>query len=187
MIFKANNSDGRPASRWLRTVWFSLALIGISFVVAPLATFRPDMTILLPWAQASGGLRPWACYQLCRNCNYPPFLLYLITAVQAVRVAMGATGEGTVAYLLMKAPSIVALGLGCCAIGWLAAKSFGLEAAQAAGIRFAACPALWLNATVWGQFDVLLSLELVLATPCAIPRGAGWCGVFVCVSIATKV
>ncbi len=164
----------RPPGRvW---AWAALLLLA-SVAVAPLVWFRWDMQhCWLPWAHASAGARPWDVYARTDNCNYPPFVLCLLTAVERLARLLRLSPDGRSMVTLVKLGPILADvgGVLACAVGLR--KPLGVRAATAAAGAYALAVPVWFNAAVWGQFDALLALPLVLAVIAALRGRPGWCG-----------
>ena len=177
----AARPSGRP---W---AWAGLLLVA-SLSVAPLVWFQWDMDkCWLPWARATGGLRPWGAYVHTDNCNYPPFVLYLLTAVERVRLARHVARDGRAAVTLTKVGPILAHVGGVIACGVGLRKPLGRPAAIAAAGAYAMAVPLWFNAAVWGQFDALLALPLLLAVIAALRGKSGWCGAAAGWALSTKL
>jgi hypothetical protein len=124
----------------------------------------------LNWSRVTRGRSPWNLYlspidAIGRplDCNYPPFVLYLLTAVQAVINALSLSQFGAAAVLLVKLPNLFCLIAG----GWICraalAPIFGIPAATRVGILYLCCVPLWFNAAIWGQWDALLCLAMICA------------------------
>ena len=168
----------------------SLLALAVGAAAAPLVFHHYDVVdCFLTWARASAGLRPWAIYlsDFRTDCDYPPVVPYLLTAVERLRRLLGAAETGGLAVLLLKLPNLLA----AAAHGPLAAAglraAFGEDAARRAGGLLAMSPALFVNAALWGQFDALLTL-LVLAAVVALLHGRfGLAGLALGVALSTKL
>jgi hypothetical protein len=173
-FISAENPSSSVLARLSSSRLFFAALFFLDLVVAPFFCFSLDVIhFYCKWATASNGLGPWRMYP---ECNLPPLVPYILTFLQDLRFCLHATGTGPVAILIIKLPSILALFLGCWAIKRYGRESLGIAGSQAAGVLFVLCPALWFNAVMWGQWDVLLTVAIVfivLAVVADRPRLAG--------------
>lgn len=166
----------RPSLPWL----LAALVFGLGLVAAPRVYHNYDVVdCFLAWARATAGFRPWNVYTPgvgADDCDYPPLVPYLLTLGEAVRLAAGAPALGPLAILLLKLPGLLAhaatvplslLGL---------ARPLGAAGARRAAILLALSPAFFVNAALWGQFDVPLTLFLtaaVVALLCDRPVAAG--------------
>lgn len=164
--------------------------LALGLAAAPLVFHHYDVVdCFLTWARASAGRRPWDIYltRFRTDCDYPPVVPYLLTLVEAARLALGAGASSGTAIALVKLPNL----LGAAAHGPLAAaglaKPFGAAAARTAGLMLALSPALFVNAALWGQFDALLSFFLLAAVVALLHGRAGWAGAALGAGLATKL
>lgn len=178
----------RRLARLAGSPWFYCGLLVASLGIAPFFYFPLDVVgFHLPWATATKGLYPWAVYTHPPGCLYPPLVPCFLTLVQQLRICTGATAQDGRAILLAKLPSIIALAAGCAAIKRLGRPVLGLFPAAAAGVLFAVCPALWFNACVWGQWDAILTLVMILTVLASLRDRPAWAGVGVGVGLAVKL
>jgi Gpi18-like mannosyltransferase len=103
-------------------------------------------------------------------------MLYIMTAVRRVELWFGVPLDGSIGVVALKVPSLLAYGVGVaiCAMGLTPVT--GRRAAASAAAAYAICVPLWYNAAVWGQWDAVLCLPLLLAIISALrgrPIGAG--------------
>jgi hypothetical protein len=176
----------RPKGPWAA----ALAVLLLGLIVARHVYHHYDVVdCFLPWARASEGTKPWQIYlaEFADDCDYPPVVPYLLTRVEAVRLAAGAPEAGTFAVTLVKLPNLLAIVafVPLCLRGLRG--PFGERAARTAAVLSALSPALFVNAALWGQFDALLSLLLAAGTVCLLNRRAGWAGVAFGAALATKL
>jgi hypothetical protein len=168
----------------------SLVALALGAAAAPLVFHQYDVVdCFLTWARASAGLRPWAIYlaDFKTDCDYPPVVPYLLTAVERIRLALGAAEAGGIAVLLVKLPNLLA----AAAHGPLAAaglaRVLGDEAARRVGILLAVSPALFVNAALWGQFDALLSALLLAAVIAQLHDRPALAGLALGAALSTKL
>jgi Gpi18-like mannosyltransferase len=118
----------------------------------------------LPWMRATRGLFPWRAYSI-PNCNYPPFMLYIWTAAEALeRLAhLHHHPRFLFAILLVKLPNLLAYTAGSLLCLHGLKPVLGLAAARSIAIAYTLCLPLWFNAAIWGQCDAMLCLALLAA------------------------
>ena len=164
----------------------------MAFVVyllfAPLMWFPFDVeSCWLPWSRESQGLYPWRIYFQRTDCNYPPLVLYILTAQEAIRKALGAEEMGTLSVILTKVPNIAAH-LSGSLIGYFCLRRLYDETY---GRRFAflytlALP-LFVNATLWGQADALLVLPMLCAVLFLMREKPIYAGIALGVALTVKL
>ena len=182
--YGAVDTEPRSFKPWL---WAFLLLVA-SAIVAPLIYFRADMEMCsLPWAHASGGSRPWDMYTGCANCNYPPVLLYMITLAERVRMMLHGEPNGRLMVALVKWGAIASDVAGVLICYYGLQKPFGRRASLAAAGAFALAVPLWFNSAVWGQFDVVLGVAILLAVVAALHQKPGWVGIAAGYAITIKL
>ena len=144
------------------------SLVVVVFVVclcfAPLIWFPFDVeSCWLPWSRASLGYAPWRIYSTRPDCNYPPLVLYLLTAQEAMRKLIGGQEVGALSLILTKLPNIAAHLVGALA-GYFALRRLESETyARRFALLYALSLPLFVNATLWGQADALLVLPMLCA------------------------
>ena len=157
--------------------WLLGAVCLLFLLCVPWVYYASDMNAWLDWARASEGVSPWRIYRVVSDCNYPPFVLYLLTLAEAARRGLHAAEVGPVSVTLVKIPSLLACAMGVplCRRGLrgLTGPAYARAAAAAYGLSLP----LWFNAAVWGQCDALLSLALTAAAVALLRDRPGWCGV----------
>ena len=166
------------------------AVLALGAAVAPLVFHHYDVVdCFLTWARASGGWRPWAIYltDFRTDCDYPPVVPYLLTAVERARLAIGAAEAGGAAVLLLKAPNLIAAAAHAplCALGLRGVM--GHAPARRVALLLALSPVLFVNAALWGQFDALLSLWVMAAAIALLHDRPGWAGAAFGAGLATKL
>lgn len=140
------------------TILFILCL-----AIAPLMWFPFDVeSCWLPWSRASDGVAPWRIYS-APECNYPPLVLYFLTAQEAIRRLLHAQELGTISIILTKLPNITAHMAGALAGYFLLRGNQGEAYARRFALLYALSLPLFVNATLWGQADALLALPMLCA------------------------
>ncbi|MBC8141809.1 MAG: DUF2029 domain-containing protein, partial [Armatimonadetes bacterium] len=158
----------RPfASLWLPAP-NPFSLIAVVFVACllfvPLIWFPFDVeSCWLPWSRASLGYAPWRIYFTRADCNYPPLVLYILTAQEAIRKLIGGQEMGSLALVLTKLPNIAAHLAGAL-VGYYALRRLESETyARRFALLYALSLPLFVNAALWGQADALLVLPMLCA------------------------
>ena len=180
-----------PAVRPSLPILLAVVVFALGLVVAARVYHQYDVVdCFLAWARASGGLRPWDVYTPgagADNCDYPPFVPYLLTLVEALRLAAGAPAVGALAILLLKLPSLVAHAAAVPLALRGLARPLGAPGARLSAILIALCPAFFVNGALWGQFDVLLTLFLMAAVVALLLDRPVSAGAAMGLALATKL
>jgi hypothetical protein len=178
--------EARPTGAWPA----ALAVVIAGLAVAPLVYHHYDVVdCFLAWSRASLGTRPGQIYlaEFPDDCDYPPVVPYLLTAVEAGRRAAGAAETGALAVTLLKLPSLLSIAafVPLCLRGLRA--PFGERTARAAAWLSALGAPLFVNAALWGQFDALLALLLATGLVALLNRRPAWAGAALGAALATKL
>lgn len=167
----------------------------VGALAAPWLWHRFDVErCFLGWARATEGLRPWAVYEAGSrglapvDCDYPPVVPYLLTAVERVRLLLAAAETpGRLAVMLLKAPSLLAWAVAVLLAHRWTRRSQGEEQARVAAALVAACLPVFVNAAVWGQFDGMVALILMLAVAALLDGRPRVAGAMLGLGLATKL
>ena len=168
-------------------VWWTTELVfALGLLVAPLLAFTSDFTVFwLPWAAATEGHAPWRAYGV--GANYPPLVLYLLTAAEAVRLQLGAAADGKMMLVAVKLPNLIAHAL-CGLLAYRGLRGdLGERSARLVGILLACSPVLFFNAAVWGQYDALLTLAIVAIVVALFHDRPAVAGAVLGLALMTKV
>ncbi len=180
-----------PARRRLPGwAWLTLAGVIVGLIVAPQICERFDVTrCSLPWAAATGGWRPWVIYGPAVRCLcvYPPVIEYVLTAVRRVEILLRLPADGPAGVAAVKVPCLLAYASGAWACAAGLAPAWGRRAAAAAAAAYAVCLPIWYDAAVWGQWDAILCLPIVLAAVAAVRDRPGWAGVAAGAALSVKM
>ncbi len=169
-------------------LWVALGVFVVGLLVAPHVYHQYDVVdCFLAWAQATGGARPSDAYTPgagADDCDYPPLVPYFLAATEGARLLAGAPLLSALTLLLLKLPSLVAQLL----LAPTALAGLGDDlAARRAALFLAASPAFFVNAALWGQFDVLLTLFLVAALLALLRDQPMLAGAALGLALATKL
>ena len=126
-------------------------------------------------------------YHHAADCNYPPVVPYLLTGTEWLRLHWAWAGRLRAAVELVKLPNLLAIlaaaPLLVTGLGSLA----GQKRARGAACRYLLCPALFIDAAVWGQYEPLLCLGMVAAVVLLIRNRPGWAGACLGAALAVKL
>ncbi len=172
-------------------LWIALGVFVLGLLVAPHVYHQYDVVdCFLAWARATGGGRPWDAYTPgvgADDCDYPPLVPYFLAAAEGARRLAGAPAVSALAILLLKLPSLVAqLLLVPTALGGLLGV-VDERAARGAALFLALSPALFVNAALWGQFDVLLALFMLASVLALLRDQPVLAGAALGLALATKL
>jgi Gpi18-like mannosyltransferase len=160
-------------------------VLAAGIAIAPRIYHHYDVVdCFLFWARASGGRHPWEVYRAA--CDYPPFVPYLLTLVERARLALGVAPAAPAAIVLVKLPMLAYLAGGP-VVWWVLRRRCGETAARTAAVLFVTSLPLFINAAAWGQFDALLSAEIVVALAALLAGRPVLAGVALGLALATKV
>ncbi len=172
-------------------LWIALVVFVLGLLVAPHVYHQYDVVdCFLAWARATGGARPWDVYTPgvgADDCDYPPLVPYFLAAAEGARLLARAPAVSALALLLLKLPSLVAHLL---LVPTALAGLLGLgddRAARGTALLLALSPALFVNAALWGQFDVLLTLFMLAALLALLREQAILAGATLGFALATKL
>ncbi len=143
---------------------FSLvtAVFVLCLIIAPIIWFPFDVeSCWLPWSRASDGVAPWRIYLTRSDCNYPPLVLYLLTAQEAVRRTLHGEQMGAVSLMLTKIPNILAHLAGALVGYSILRRLYDETYARRFALLYTLSLPLFVNATLWGQADALLALPML--------------------------
>jgi Gpi18-like mannosyltransferase len=161
-------------------------MLALGLVIAPLLAFTSDFALFWePWAQATQGRAPWRAYRV--GANYPPLVLYLLTAAEALRLQLDAAAGGKVMLVAIKLPGMIAQTL-CGLLAYRGLREdFGDRSAQIVGVLLVCSPVLFFNAAVWGQYDAPLTLAIVAIVVALLHDRPALAGAMFGLALMTKV
>jgi hypothetical protein len=181
----------RDGGRPTRPLWIATGVFVLGLVVAPHVYHNYDVVdCFLAWARATNGAYPADAYTPgagADDCDYPPLVPYFLAAAEGARLVARAPAVSALSILLLKLPNLLAaLLIVPTALRGLLDIAGPTTAARAA-LFLALCPALFVNAALWGQFDVLLALFLVAAVIALVRDEPYLAGAAMGLALATKV
>ena len=135
-------------------LYYLIAIMGYMGV----EKFVKDFDVFLMWSKAllDDGLKGFMS-------EYPPFGLYILALLQAILRIFGLGDHYLAASLLMKMPAILStLAIAYLAYVW-AKKSYSDAKPWLIMVIIAFNPAFIINASMWGQMDMVMILAAVLS------------------------
>jgi 4-amino-4-deoxy-L-arabinose transferase-like glycosyltransferase len=181
----------RDSARPTPPLWIALAVFALGLVVAPRVYHNYDVVdCFLAWARATKGAHPADAYTPgagADDCDYPPLVPYFLAAAEGARLVAEAPAVSGSSILLLKLPNLLAalLLVPTALTGLL--DIAGAATATRAALFLALSPALFVNAALWGQFDVLLALFLLAAVIALVRDEPLLAGAAMGLALATKV
>ncbi len=167
--------------------WVLLVVTAVGLIVAPLFKNEFDMQTWWNWAGASDGARPWQIYLRRPDCDYPPFVLYILTVLQAILKAFAWQTDSGAAFVLLKIPGLIAFAATPLLVRMWVRPVIGEAMASATACVCALCAPVWFNAAVWGQWDALLSLAMMAAVIALWRERAAWSGAAIGLALSIKL
>lgn len=143
-----------------------VSLLGVAFVIRVLLFsfqgYQNDMLTFLSWFNTAADYGPRLFYSAVGWCDYPPFNVYLFWGFGSLAKAIGAVGTPYATYIVKLVPSIFDLFVAG-VIYLFVQKRLGFKLGVVAAALYAFNPAVIFNAAVWGQYDVIYTLFLLLS------------------------
>ena len=172
----------------------ALGVLAAGLLVAPWISHRVAVQrCFLGGARATGGTSPWEVYAAEArglapvDCDYPPVVPYFLTLAEGARLAASAAEDGPLAVALVKLPSLLAWAAAVVLCARLLGPVFGGAEARRAALLVALCAPLFVNAAVWGQFDGLVAVLVLIAIALLLGERATAAGAVFGVALATKM
>lgn len=169
---------GRPAKPGLGknsfALWGSLLFLAgltVRLVLGYSQTgYQIDMDTFKAWARIANEVGFSQIYRQNIFLDYPPGYLYVLVALEKLRLALGLDAASQAFTLLMKLPSLLA-DLGCAGVVLYAGKRrLGEKAGLFLSAAYLFCPAVLVNSAQWGQADSFCT-ALLLASVLLLYRG----------------
>jgi hypothetical protein len=183
-----------PALARAAPVRLAAAALIVGALAAPWIWHRFDVErCFLGWARATEGRLPWAVYEAGArglapvDCDYPPVVPYLLAAVEGARLFLGAESPGRLTVALLKTPGLLFWAAAVLlAFRWVR-RSQGEQAGRLVAALTAASLPVFVNAAVWGQFDGMVALLLMLAVAALLDGRPRVAGALLGLGLATKL
>jgi hypothetical protein len=172
----------------------AVAVLVLGALASPWTWHRFDVErCFLSWARATEGRHPWAVYEAgarglaAVDCDYPPVVPYLLALVERARLLLGAESPGRLAVWLLKLPGVLAWAAAVLLAYRWTTPSQGEEAARVAAALVAACLPVFVNTAIWGQFDGMVALLLMLTVAALLEDRPRVAGAVLGLGLATKL
>jgi Gpi18-like mannosyltransferase len=124
-------------------------------------------------------------YSAVSWCDYPPFNIYLFWGFGSLAQALGLFGTPYVTYIVKLVPNIFDL-LTAGVIYWFVRKQLSPKLSLIAAALYVFNPAVIFNAAIWGQFDSIYTLFLLLSLILALKSKPEFSAVSFAVAVLTK-
>jgi Gpi18-like mannosyltransferase len=128
-----------------------------------------DIDIFLSWFNTAADVGPRAFYSSGIWCDYPPFNVYLFWGFGSLTQSLGLFGTSSAVYIVKLVPNIFDLIIGGL-IYLFVRKHFSFKLALLASALYLFNPAVIFNSAVWGQFDAVYTLFMLLSLIFALNR-----------------
>ncbi|MCL5876689.1 MAG: glycosyltransferase family 39 protein [Candidatus Bathyarchaeota archaeon] len=163
-----------------------LGAFAVRVLLFPLQGYQNDMSTYQYWFNAATeqGIRPFYTYVL-QNAgwiDYPPFNVYIFWAFGSLAHAVSTT---TSTFFVKLAPTLFDLATSAL-IYLFVRKQLTFKQSLITTALYAFNPAIIFNVAVWGQFDAIYTLFLVLSLMLALKRKPEVSAVALAVALLTK-
>ncbi len=164
-------------------------MLGFSFIIRfalfPIQGYQNDMGTYISWFNTAADNGPRLFYSVVSWCDYPPFNVYLFWAFGSLAKALNLFGTSTVSYIVKLVPNIFDMLIGVL-IFVFARKQLNFKLSLLAVGLYIFNPAIIFNAAVWGQFDSIYTLFLLLSLILALKNKPELSAVSCAIGILTK-
>ncbi|MGD6809446.1 MAG: hypothetical protein ACQCN3_07095 [Candidatus Bathyarchaeia archaeon] len=164
-------------------------MLGVSFIIRvllfPLQGYQNDMGTFISWFNTAADYGPRLFYSAVSWCDYPPFNIYLFWGFGSLAQALGLFGTPYVTYIVKLVPNIFDL-LTAGVIYWFVRKQLSPKLSLIAAALYVFNPAVIFNAAIWGQFDSIYTLFLLLSLILALKSKPEFSAVSFAVAVLTK-
>jgi Gpi18-like mannosyltransferase len=164
-------------------------MLGLAFVIRvilfPLQGYQNDMGTFISWFNTAADYGPRLFYSAVSWCDYPPFNIYLFWSFGSLAQALNLFGTPYVTYIVKLVPNIFDLLIAGLIYGF-ARKQLNFKLSLLAAALYVFNPAVIFNAAVWGQFDAIYTLFLLLSLILALKSKPELSAVSFAVAVLTK-
>ena len=166
-----------------------IGVFGVSFLVRILLFsfqgYQNDMNTFVSWFNTAADYGPGFFYSVVSWCDYPPFNIYLFWGFGSLIRTLGLFGTSFVIYIVKLVPNIFDL-LIAGLIYLFVQKQLSFKLSLLATVLYVFNPAVIFNAAVWGQFDAIYTMFLLLSLILALKNKPELSAASFAVSILTK-
>jgi len=163
---------------------FSMAFI-IRVLLFSSQGYQNDIDTFSSWFNTAADYGPRLFYNTVAWCDYPPFNIYLFWGFGSLAQMLGLFGTPFIAYIIKLVPSIFDL-LTVGLIYLFVQKQSSFKIGILAAALYAFNPTVIFNAAVWGQFDAIYTLFLLLSLILALKGKPELSAASFAISILTK-
>jgi Gpi18-like mannosyltransferase len=164
----------------LFVVAFVLRLLLFSF-----QGYQNDMDTFVSWFNTAAASGPRFFYTDVSWCDYPPFNIYLFWGFGSLAQTLGLFGSSFVVYVVKFVPNFFDMLIGVL-IYFFVQKQLSFKLSLLSVVLYVFNPAVIFNAAVWGQFDALYTLFLLVSLILALKGKPEVSAASFAVSILTK-
>ncbi len=172
-----------------REIAILAGMLGLSFLIRfllfPIQGYQNDMGTYISWFNTAADNGPRLFYSVVSWCDYPPFNIYLFWGFGSLANALNLFGTPTVSFIVKLVPNIFDM-LITVSIYVFARKQLSFKQSLLAAGLYAFNPAIIFNAAVWGQFDAIYTLFLLLSLILALKNKPELSAVSCAIAILTK-
>ncbi|MCL2172553.1 MAG: hypothetical protein LBH62_08405 [Nitrososphaerota archaeon] len=164
-------------------------LFGAAFVFRVLLFsfqgYQNDVNTFVSWFNTAVTFGPRSFYSAVSWCDYPPFNVYLFWGFGSLAQALNLFGTPFVVYIVKLVPSIFDL-LVAGLIYFVVQKKLSFKQSLLTVSLYLFNPAIIFNAAIWGQFDAIYTLFLLLSLVLALKSKPELSAISFAISILTK-
>jgi Gpi18-like mannosyltransferase len=164
-------------------------MFGVAFIIRILLFstqgYQNDMSTFISWFNTASHSGIGSFYTDVSWCDYPPFNVYLFWGFGSLTQILGLFGTSSAVYIVKLVPNIFDL-LIAGVIYLFVQKQSNFKLALLASAFYIFNPAVIFNAAVWGQFDAVYTLFMLLSLVLALKRKPELSAASFAISILTK-
>jgi len=170
-------------------IFLLVGMFSIAFIIRVLLFssqgYQNDIDTFSSWFNTAADYGPRLFYNTVVWCDYPPFNIYLFWGFGSLIQMLGLFGTPFTAYIIKLVPSIFDL-LVAGLIYFFVQKQLSFKIGLMTAALYVFNPAVIFNAAVWGQFDAIYTLFLLLALLLALNGKSELSAASFAISILTK-
>jgi len=170
-------------------IFLLVGLFSVAFIVRVLLFsfqgYQNDLDTFSSWFNTAANYGPRLFYNAVTWCDYPPFNIYLFWGFGSLTQMLGLFGTPFTAYIIKLVPSIFDL-LTAGLIYLFVQKQLNFKLSLMVTALYVFNPAIIFNAAVWGQFDAIYTLFLLLSLFLALKSKPELSATSFAISILTK-
>jgi len=163
---------------------FSVAFI-IRVLFFSFQGYQIDISTFTSWFNTAANYGPRLFYSVVSWCDYPPFNIYLFWGFGSLAQTLNLFGTPFITYIVKLVPSIFDL-LTAGVIYFFVQKHLNFKLSLLATLLYLFNPAVIFNSAVWGQFDTIYTLFLLLSLIFALKSKPELSAASFAISILTK-